>query len=259
MTHDDLRELTGAYALGILEGTERREFEAHLPTCETCAAEVRSFTHVAAGLAHAVDQEEPPGRLRARVLAAVQREQLRGRAVPPRSVSPWLAIAACLAAVGFAFYALALRARVDALHGQLRNAAARSAEMERQLADVRAQAEATHRTTAILVASDVRAVTLTPPTGTSPAMGRAYWSPSQGLVFTATSLPPLPPGRAYQLWVIPPGGAPVGMGLLPADQSRVVAVPPPSGVNRVATVAVSVEPAGGVSAPTGPIVLAGSL
>ena len=49
MTHDELRELTGGYALGVLSEAERRAIETHLPTCVECAREVREFVTWRAG------------------------------------------------------------------------------------------------------------------------------------------------------------------------------------------------------------------
>ena len=43
MSHDELRELSGGYALGALSDADRRLFEAHLSTCPECAGEVREF------------------------------------------------------------------------------------------------------------------------------------------------------------------------------------------------------------------------
>jgi anti-sigma-K factor RskA len=81
-----------------------------------------------------------------------------------------------------------------------------------------------------------------------------------GLVFTANALPALSADKAYQLWVIA-DGKPVSAGLVTPDSSghaaQLFAMPP----NLVApqAVAVTIEPAGGVSAPTGDKVLVGAV
>ena len=56
MTHDELRDLSGGYALGALSEAEHRAFVAHLSTCAECAEDVQGFAAVASGLAHAVPQ-----------------------------------------------------------------------------------------------------------------------------------------------------------------------------------------------------------
>ena len=73
-------------------------------------------------------------------------------------------------------------------------------------------------------------------------------------------LPPPPPGRSYQLWVIV-GGEPVSAGVFEVDAGRAQpatrrrTLPP---IEGPVTIAVTVEPAGGLPKPSGPMVLAGS-
>ncbi|HVE95111.1 MAG TPA: hypothetical protein VNB24_09335 [Acidimicrobiales bacterium] len=50
--HDELVELTGAYALDALEDDEFEIMELHLRDCPRCRAEVESFRETAALLAH---------------------------------------------------------------------------------------------------------------------------------------------------------------------------------------------------------------
>lgn len=52
----------GAYALGLLEEDDRRAFEAHLSTCESCAAELAELSGVANALTGMgpVREEDPP-------------------------------------------------------------------------------------------------------------------------------------------------------------------------------------------------------
>jgi hypothetical protein len=140
MNHEALRELTGAYALGALSGEEKRALEAHLASCAECAEEVRAFGDVARGLNDAVPQIDPPASLRGRVLAHV--ESLAAKSAAPSAVpqarsgqrfsgTPWLALAASLAAAVLGFYALSLRDRVQALQGELVEARQRAATADR--------------------------------------------------------------------------------------------------------------------------------
>lgn len=225
---------------------------------------------VAAGLLLAVPQIDPPATLKARVMSvtgaspsvASRPAVVAPHPGRPRAVgAPWLAIAAAaLVAFGLLAYALQLRGRLDALEGQLADATIRLARTEAEMRDastrlVRAQAE-----TSILTAPDLTRVDLAGQAGARDATARAFWSRAHGLVLTATRLPELPRGRTYQLWVLT-DGAPVSAGLLDPDaEGRVAAVfdtpvslPAPTGM------AVSIEPAGGVPAPTGDIVLVGKV
>lgn len=69
------------------------------------------------------------------------------------------------------------------------------------------------------------------------------------------------PDRSFQLWALPPGGAPRSLGVL-AD-STVVRLPmPPMPMQEVPALAVSLEPKGGApagSGPTGPVMYSGPL
>jgi len=59
-----------AYALGILEETERAEISLHLESCPACREELRSYTAVVEQLPMAAPQRIPPKRLRATILQA---------------------------------------------------------------------------------------------------------------------------------------------------------------------------------------------
>ncbi len=67
-------------------------------------------------------------------------------------------------------------------------------------------------------------------------------------------------GQTYQLWLIGAGSPPVSMGVFgvePDGSGRLDTASVPAFTGEV-TVAVTVEPAGGVPLPTGPMVLMGS-
>jgi putative zinc finger protein len=49
----------GAYALGLLEEADRREFEAHLARCPSCAAELQELSGTAAALRELKSMPEP--------------------------------------------------------------------------------------------------------------------------------------------------------------------------------------------------------
>lgn len=72
MNHEVLQELPELYVLGALAEEERQAIEAHLPTCQACAASVRELLKVTEGLGIVVEPRDPPARLRERVLSAAQ-------------------------------------------------------------------------------------------------------------------------------------------------------------------------------------------
>jgi anti-sigma-K factor RskA len=265
MTHDELRGLTGAYALGTLTDSERRELETHLSTCAECTQEVAELARVANGLAYAVPQLDLPAGLRDRVLRAAVQSDPAPQVTPfrPRAsaaIPTWLAVAASIAAVALGLYAMTLRQRVGELQERLRDANARAEGLERTVNVARATADRANEFRAILTASDARRIDLAGQPPAPGAAGRAFWSPSRRqVVVTADNLPSLAAGRTYQLWVIPPGkgSKPVSAGLLDLEPGGHVLTLASTNVEQVGTVAVTEEPAGGVPQPTGPMVIAG--
>jgi anti-sigma-K factor RskA len=85
------------------------------------------------------------------------------------------------------------------------------------------------------------------------------WQPTEGGLLVAAGLPPAPAGKTYQLWAIAGQNAPVSAGVFEVDPkgSASLRVPKLAGVDKVDVFAVTLEPAGGLPAPSGPMVLAG--
>lgn len=92
----------------------------------------------------------------------------------------------------------------------------------------------------------------------------ASWDPErrQLLLATAAGMPKAP-DRSHELWVIPAGGKPRSLGLMPQANAALIRLPAEAidMMRAGATIAVSVEPAGGspTGAPTGPVVASGAL
>ena len=220
MTHDELRDLSGGYALGALSEEDRRAFAAHVATCPECAEEVRGFATVASGLAAGVPQIDPPAALRARVLAAAV-------AGPPRAVTTeaprsgrgafmFLSVAAALVALALALYAQSLQRRIQVLEEELRLASARGADVQQQLVN---KVAPTARPRSTVLARLTAAHRPCRAKG-SPARPVVRSESDHGLVVAFDSPPPTAADRVYQLWVIPPGSR--------ADQRR-AAEPQPDG------------------------------
>ena len=238
--HDQLGDQAAAYALGALTPAERQAFDAHLATCVACAAEVRSLLPVTGALAWIASPAEPSAFARSRLLSAV-RGGHRG------SSRGWLAAAASVAlAVGLGGYAAQLRGRVTTLEGRLQETTLRAEAGDRQIADV-------------LAAPDLARIELAGQPAAPHASARAYWSRSRGLVFTALNLPAPPPGRAYQLWVLTKQPTPISAGMLRPDASGSVNLmfQTPRDLPSPVAMAVTLEPEGGVPAPTGDKYLVG--
>jgi anti-sigma-K factor RskA len=258
LDHDGVRELIPLHAIGALSGAERDAVEAHLATCADCAAELRGFAPVGIALAQIAPQVDPPATLRAAILAAAKPPAATTRAATP--ILPWFAAAAMFViTAGMGFYVASLQQRIRALEGDLRAALLRVEDSERRVnVALRAAADAQTPLT-VLTAPDVRQINLTGQPAAPTASARAFWSRSRGMVITAANLPQLPPDRIYQLWFVTKP-APVSAGLLTPDAngSLTTTLTTPSDVPAPSALAVTIEPAGGVLAPTGAMYLVGA-
>jgi anti-sigma-K factor RskA len=91
--------------------------------------------------------------------------------------------------------------------------------------------------------------------------GKAIYSRERGgLIFVASNLNPLPPQKAYELWLIPTQGAPIPAGVFKPDArggAMVINPPLPARVEAKAF-AITIEPEQGSTTPTMPIVMIGS-
>jgi anti-sigma factor RsiW len=72
--HTQYENDVGAYLLGALTELERHAFERHLARCGDCQEEVERLRPAADTLPAAVEQVEPPPRLKAALMEVVERE-----------------------------------------------------------------------------------------------------------------------------------------------------------------------------------------
>ena len=257
------------YALGALGEAERSRFEAHLEASLDCVREVKSLLPVAHLLPQTAVPVDPPPALRERVLREVA--GWTPAPDPPPGAAPatsppkgsglgplfWL-VALLLVAVagGGGSYVAALHRDIADLQADAQSANTRAdiLELEATVAGL----EAARRDEVIAIAIDptVRSLTLAgqplAPVGT----GRALWTESGLMAFLATGLPPPPEGETYQLWFVTPEAAPVPAALIlpEAGGDATVTLQLPEGVTPAA-MAVTIEPAGGASQPTGDVYL----
>jgi anti-sigma-K factor RskA len=269
VTHQELQDHLPAWAIGALRPNESREVEAHLAGCELCRTEATAFARVPLALAALAPLQTPSAAVRSRLVS-----QVGGRPVvisdsttvvtPPRArapLMPWLAAAASLVlAAGLGIDGVRVRQELANVRAELQEARAEAAATGIRLSVLQQASDRSQSAFAVLVAPDVARIDLAGQPGQAAgANGRAFWSRTRGMVFSATALPPPPPGRTYQVWVVTKDPAPVSAGLVEPDaDGRVnVVFATPANIPQPVAVAVTLEPAGGVPAPTGPKVLVG--
>ena len=148
-------------------------------------------------------------------------------------------------------FATALQENLDAANTQARIAELETAAARRIADELRGSAR-------VLAATDVQTLDLAGQPAAAEARGRLYWSPGEGGVVTVTGLPEVPPGRVYQLWLIP-DTTPTSAALLEIDpEGRAMAVvTPPEGMTALVPAAVTLEPSGGTASPGGDVYLLG--
>ncbi len=96
----------------------------------------------------------------------------------------------------------------------------------------------------------------------SPAKLVATWDPaSRSLIVAAAAGVEAAPGHGHELWLIPAGGKPLPMGMMPSDRPMRMRVGPGMDVREGVTLAMSIEPPQGspTGLPTGPVIAAGML
>jgi anti-sigma-K factor RskA len=261
--HDEFTALAESYVLGTLSEIEVRRFEEHAAGCDTCAQTVRELAAVGEAMARSLPQQAPPAQLRDRVLAGATAQAQESRhtdviVVKTRRMVPaWVAAAAVLVAVVAGGLAWQFRSEGRVLRAALSSGEQRVARLEDQVRVLRTQAATAAQTGAVLTAADLRRIELSGQAPAPNAAGRVFWSPTHGLVFAATNLPPLPPGRVYQLWIV--ADSPISAGI--AQQLGTgfnVTAPTSTPAPTPKAFALTIEPAGGRPAPTGPMFLLGS-
>jgi hypothetical protein len=174
----------------------------------------------------------------------------------------WLPLAAMLlVALGIGVYAAQLQVRVADLEARLDVAIQQAASADRAMADARRVALESQSAMSVLAAPDLARIDLAGQAAAPDARARALWSRARGMVFTVSDLPPAPAGRVYQVWVVTAQPMPISAGLLTPDAiGRSVAVfATPPDIPAPVAVAVTLEPAGGVPAPTGEKYLVGTV
>lgn len=276
------------FALALMPPEEAAQARAHLDQCEICRAEVARLQGDLVAYAMTAERHDPPPASRTRFVEAIAREQ-RPVLVQPAAEEPtftprsrdvfdrrhggeeparrgfgffgWLgwALAAGLAAGAF----LQFRQAQD-LRSQLQSQAAPLRQGQppaEQSADI-ARAEQVLRTLTDPTAMQV-ALHLPQTPGTTPKPeGHASYVPDQGdLVFVASHLKPISPGKTYELWLLPATGQnPIPAGVFRPDQNGNASVVLPSLPRNIAAkgFGVTIENAGGSDVPTPPIVLAGT-
>ncbi|GAA3730527.1 anti-sigma factor [Plantactinospora mayteni] len=234
----DIHTLVGAYVLDAVDDLERAAFDRHLADCPSCATEVGELLETAARLADGA-WSVPPPRLRAEVLAQVSRTRQERPAPRPgrdgrSTVSRWRTVTAAAVAAAVLTVAAGVTSYLvqqQRVRDERAATVAARAELDR-MQEILDEPDLVVRRGGLSFGGRLTVLT-------SPAR-------DAGVALLAGA-PPVPPDRAYQLWLMA-GTTPRPAGVLTAgagDDSAVLA-----GLSGMSAVAVTVEPASGSAQPT---------
>ncbi|GKS85093.1 anti-sigma factor [Acidovorax sp. SUPP1855] len=258
-----LDRLAAAYALGTLRGGARRRFETLAREHAGVRAAALVWQSRWSGLTELQAEQAPPPEVWLRIHNLVQAEKereamraARQGAVPARaegdgpragpggwlrSVRLWRGAAAlgALATVAAVVVGLQTHQRLQQDSGA-------------QIAQLRQQLAATPQVRYVAVLADAKA---------APSMLVTFDAQKNALVLQRVGGFQEGSDHSLQLWALPPGSGPRSLGVL-GPQALLTLATPESAVKNVPTLAISLEPQGGVpgdKGPTGPVLFTGAL
>ena len=277
MTHEEIISDLALYALGCLDADERLAVQRHLGDgCDTCERELERWIDVVGNVPLAADEVDPPA-LKPRLLERIRAAQADRKVLRPRAwVSAPLAVAAlALLALGIVREVQTrserrghdrtvanLSAKLSANQSELEQIRTTLAQREADVGSLRAALADVRQSLAIVQARGLRIVTLEKTPDAPPSDGHLLFSEREGkAIFYAFDLPPVEAGKTYELWWITEKEGPLEAGLFVPDERGVgqVETVVPVEAGAVQAAAVTIEPAGGLPKPSGPMVLLGKL
>lgn len=261
MVHDDYKDMLPAHALSSLDAEDARALDQHLAECDECRRELADWENTAAELALGANPAEPSSHVRARIMNAVRKEkqsQQESRVVsfPPVSKNTWAslrpigAIAAGVLFLVFALWIIVLMQQNQRLRRENETLAHQNQWMDQELS----------RDDQFLRMLDEPGAKYTILHGSELAMagtGHLVYDRTGQSMLMFDGLPSPPAGKEYQFWSIVGKNPPIPGGtFVPDDVGRgQLTDRVPNQALEGAVFAVTLEPAGGVTAPTGAIYL----
>jgi len=274
--HPTREEDFDLYVLGALEGDEKQAIESHLSACADCARKLAAARGRVAAISFAAPRVEPSAAVKDRLLRQVRAESQAPSAVPskvpsdsakvpargtgrefappepPRGLAGrWLFAILAPACVALLIATVILWRENSRLEKQLADLGSSVDKAERQLADAQ---EMLH----LYTSKDTIKVALAPKPGMIKGDGEVMYNEKMGLLMYDGWIAPSPDDKSYQLWVVPMEGKPISAGVFnPAtsDTAHWMAKVPEGIAPKM--FAITLEPAGGMPQPTGPMVLVG--
>lgn len=242
MVHDDYKEMIPARALSALDAAEERKLDEHLENCVECRKELDDWQATAAALSLAPDPAEPSLKVREHILSEVRKdlsstpEVISFRSSSKGNIWSSLGSLGAIAAVVL-FTALSIGLAVLWRQNQ--------------------RLERTNEFVELVNTPGAKVSELRGVDRGLTATAKLAYDPNGRAILIANKLPRVPPSQAYQLWFIVANKPPMpGKTFVPDNAGNVVLKDAmPRDAVEAEIFAITVEPAGGSSAPTSPIYL----
>ena len=247
MVHADFKDMIPARALSALDAEEARALDDHLDECAECRRELRDWEETAAAMAISTNPVEPSPKVREQLLNEVRKDLETPEVIPFRSATRnvWTSFGS----LGAMAAVVLLTALIVGLLVMWRQYQAARDELARSKEFMQLVATPGSRVTE-LSGVDLGAG----------ATAKLVYDNAGHAMLMADKLPDVPEGKAYQLWFIVGNNPPMpGKTFVPDSEGKgMMKDEMPRAALRSAVFAITVEPASGVPAPTGPIYLRSS-
>ncbi len=269
--HPTREEDFDLYALGVLEGDDKLAIESHLTSCADCARKLANAHGRVALLALAAPPNEPSAAVKQRLIQQVRGDAERSTAVagsvgPPARTSGraprdtersgeffgrWWAAVLVPAGAVLALATILLWTENRQLDRQLAVLRAAAEQQGQQLQEAREAAD-------MIESHDTVTIALAQQPGMPTGAAHVMYNAKTGMLMYDGEIAPAPAAKSYQLWLVPENGKPISAGVFNPVSGRTDhwMMKLPQGI-AAREFAVSLEPAGGMPQPTGPMVLIG--
>src|ERR1700754_737848 len=248
MVHDDYKEMIPAHALSALDAGDERALNEHLAECAECRRDMAEWEETAANLALSAKPMEPSPEVRAKLLTQIRAEKSGSEqsapnvlpfSRPPRTF--WNSIGSFGSIAAVILFA-ALIVSVVVLYQQNR-----TLQHENEFYK-------------LLTAPGSRIAELSGTNEASGATAKLAYDTNGRAILITNGLPRAPEGKEYQLWFIVGNNPIPGKTFAPNNSGpSTLQDQVPVAARQSAVFAITLEPAGGVRAPTGAIYLRGEL
>jgi anti-sigma-K factor RskA len=262
--HPTREEDFDLYALGALEGDEKLVLEEHVASCATCTEKLAEARGRIALLALAAPQSAPSAAVKQRLMQQV-RADAEGRAAAPTSRrEPSRTPPESERSAGFfgrwrtAVLVPALALLVIATvwlwnqNHKFDGVLVEHKTINQPLSQDEAGFDA------LVKSRDTITVLLAQQPGMPSGMARVMYNSRMGMLMFDGEIESAPAAKSYQLWLVPADGKPISAGVFNSVSGHadhmMMKLPPGIAAKEFA---VSLEPAGGMPQPTGPMVLVG--